>query len=162
VTANFQVSAKVPDGRIFVVGGEDFNTFYENTRLLYGGDEDKAVKAMTDMQEAFSGGPVNPTVNAVAQIQQAYPQAQVQAAQPQQYQNPQQAYQQPPQAPMNQNRQNDGPPPGFPIPYCPNHGMPAQWNKPGIGRGTGKPYKGFFGCAQGRNNGCKIPQDQQP
>lgn len=82
----------------------------------------------------------------------AQPQYQQQA--PQQYapQQPQQ-YAQPAQQPaFPQQGPNNAAPPG-PAPLC-LHNLPAKWVKPGVSQSSGRPYKGFWACAQGRDNDC--------
>jgi hypothetical protein len=80
-------------------------------------------------------------------------QPQYQQQQPQQYAPQQQQYAQPAQQPaFPQQGPNNAAPPG-PAPLC-LHNMPAKWVKPGVSQSSGRPYKGFWACAQGRDNDC--------
>lgn len=44
MTANFQVSGKAPDGRIYVVGGNDFSEFSGNLQDMFGPQADRVIE----------------------------------------------------------------------------------------------------------------------
>ena len=39
-----------------------------------------------------------------------------------------------------------------------NHGTAAKWVEPGISKSSGRPYKGFYACAMGRDQDCGFKQ----
>jgi hypothetical protein len=63
MTANIQVSGKLPDGRIFVVGGDTADLFFDNLAGVLG-DGEKAQRVIEDFQIL-----VDPTIGqAVANV----------------------------------------------------------------------------------------------
>lgn len=44
MTLNFQVSAKAPDGRIYVVGGENYSEFAGNLQDIFGPQADRVIE----------------------------------------------------------------------------------------------------------------------
>lgn len=113
MTATIQASAKTPDGRIFVVGGDSFDDFSSNLLAVYGGSGEHVNAVLGEMQDAIAGSAPT-TVAAVAAVQAAVPQA----------------------APAPAARTQAGPPPGGTnVPQC-AHG--PRTNRSGGGPGTGK------------------------
>lgn len=65
LTSNFQLSAKHPDGRIFVVGGETYDQFSENLLALYGPSADRVIEDFTFLLDPSSGQPSQPAAPSV-------------------------------------------------------------------------------------------------
>lgn len=58
MTSNFQLSAKHPDGRIFVIGGADYDEFGTNLLALYGAEgADRVIEDFTFLLDPSSGQP---------------------------------------------------------------------------------------------------------
>lgn len=55
--ANYQVSSKMNDGRIFVVAADDYNSFVSNLKSLLGDVDAEAL--LTTMAGSLTGGPVS-------------------------------------------------------------------------------------------------------
>lgn len=61
MTANIQLSAKHPDGRIFVIGGATYDEFSENLLALYGPQgADRVVEDFVFLLDPSSGQPSQP------------------------------------------------------------------------------------------------------
>lgn len=74
MTGNFQVSSKLPDGRIFVVASETYAGFCEALESAVGIEESQDVLKV--MAQSLSGAPSN-GVQAVQNIAAAFPNAEV-------------------------------------------------------------------------------------
>jgi len=74
MTGNFQVSSKLPDGRIFVVASETYVGFCEALESAVGIEESQDVLKV--MAQSLSGAPTN-GVQAVQNINAAFPGAEV-------------------------------------------------------------------------------------
>lgn len=53
MTASLQISSKLPDGRIFVVGGDDIDSFEQNLKGIVGAD--KAQDLLGEMAASLTG-----------------------------------------------------------------------------------------------------------
>lgn len=73
MTQSLQISSKLPDGRIFVVGGDDVDSFENNLRAILG--PEKVQDVLGEMAASLSGA--GTTAQAVANIQNAFPGATV-------------------------------------------------------------------------------------
>jgi hypothetical protein len=71
---NFQVSSKLPDGRIFVVAGETYTDFCAALENAVGIEESQDVLKV--MAQSLVGAPTSP-VQAVSNVRDAFPNAQV-------------------------------------------------------------------------------------
>jgi hypothetical protein len=71
---NFQVSSKLPDGRIFVVAGETFTDFCAALESAVGIEESQEV--LKTMAQSITGAPTN-AVQAVSNVREAFPGAQI-------------------------------------------------------------------------------------
>ena len=150
----FQISEKVTDTAIFVVRGDSYTEFSNNIDAVV---EDSQFRVdMDKFISTVTGKPLVSMPQAVANVQQSFPQAQVQqqgpppwATQPQQPQQqggaPWDQWQQP-QAPQQQQPQQFTTAQTF---TCP-HGQRVERS------GTGKkgPWKGYFCPAKAP--GCKT------
>jgi hypothetical protein len=74
MTGNFQVSSKLPDGRIFVVASETYTAFCEALESTVGIEESQAV--LQQMAQSLLGAP-SASVQAVQNITAAFPGATV-------------------------------------------------------------------------------------
>ena len=74
MTGNFQVSSKLPDGRIFVVASETYAGFCEALESAVGIEESQDVLKI--MAQSLSGAPTN-GVQAVTNVAAAFPGAEV-------------------------------------------------------------------------------------
>jgi hypothetical protein len=74
MTGNFQVSSKLPDGRIFVVASETYVGFCEALESVVGVQESQDL--LTEMGKSLVGSPSNAS-QAVENIRAAFPNAQV-------------------------------------------------------------------------------------
>jgi len=74
MTGNFQVSSKLPDGRIFVVASETYAGFCEALESVVGVQESQDL--LTEMGKSLIGSPTNAS-QAVENIRAAFPNAQV-------------------------------------------------------------------------------------
>lgn len=74
MTGNFQVSSKLPDGRIFVVASETYVGFCEALESAVGVQESQSV--LSEMAKSLSGAPYNAS-QAVENIRAQFPNAQV-------------------------------------------------------------------------------------
>jgi hypothetical protein len=74
MTGNFQVSSKLPDGRIFVVASETYVGFCEALESAVGIEESQDVLKI--MAESLSGAPSN-GVQAVSNVRASFPNAEV-------------------------------------------------------------------------------------
>lgn len=74
MTGNFQVSNKLPDGRIFVVAHETYTGFCEALESVVGVQESQDL--LVEMGKALMGAPTS-AVQAVENIRAAFPNAQV-------------------------------------------------------------------------------------
>lgn len=160
MTSNLQISGKSASGIIFVVGGDNFDDFYQNLLAVQGGDP--ALTTATIAHAAQLVTPVGVSVQpAPQQAQQQYPQTDAQAIA-----NVQQGFpnaqvvpiQQAPSYAQPDQRQSAGTPPGQQAPYCPNHNQPAKWVPGGVSKSTGRPYNGFWACSvsQQGDRSCRI------
>jgi hypothetical protein len=64
VTQSLQVSSKLPDGRIFVVGGDDIDSFEQNLKSIVG--PEKAQDLLTEMATSLTGA--GGTATAIANL----------------------------------------------------------------------------------------------
>lgn len=71
---NFQISSKLPDGRIFVVAGETYTEFCEALISATGLEESEEV--LKTMANSLIGAPTN-SVQAMQNLRAAFPDAQV-------------------------------------------------------------------------------------
>jgi hypothetical protein len=71
---NFQVSSKLPDGRIFVVAGETFTDFCAALESAVGIEESQEV--LKTMAQSITGAPTN-AVQAVSNVRESFPNAQI-------------------------------------------------------------------------------------
>lgn len=64
MTASLQISSKLPDGRIFVVGGDDIDAFENNLKAIVG--PEKAQDVLSEMATSLTGAgnPVQVITNA--------------------------------------------------------------------------------------------------
>ena len=53
MTASLQISSKLPDGRIFVVGGDDIDSFEQNIKAIVGAE--KAQDLLGEMAASLTG-----------------------------------------------------------------------------------------------------------
>ena len=74
MTGNFQVSSKLPDGRIFVVASETYVDFCQALESVVGVEESQDL--LTEMGKSLSGAPYNSS-GAVENIRAGFPNAQV-------------------------------------------------------------------------------------
>ena len=74
MTGNFQVSSKLPDGRIFVVAHETYAGFCEALESVVGVEESQSL--LTEMGKSLYGSPSNSS-QAVENLRAAFPNAQV-------------------------------------------------------------------------------------
>ena len=65
MTASLQISSKLPDGRIFVVGGEGIDSFEQNLKAIVG--QEKAQDILSEMAASLSGA--GTTAQAVQNLQ---------------------------------------------------------------------------------------------
>ena len=65
MTASLQISSKLPDGRIFVVGGDDIDSFEQNIKAIVGAD--KAQDLLSEMAASLTGAGTH--AQAVANLQ---------------------------------------------------------------------------------------------
>lgn len=65
MTASLQISSKLPDGRIFVVGGDDIDSFEQNLKGIVGAD--KAQDLLGEMAASLTGAGTH--AQAVANLQ---------------------------------------------------------------------------------------------
>lgn len=70
MAGNFQVSSKLPDGRIFVVSAETYVDFCSALETVIGVEESQGV--LGEMAKSFMGAPIN-AVHATAIVQNAFP-----------------------------------------------------------------------------------------
>lgn len=134
MTANIQLSAKANDGKIFVVGGDNFDDFYVNLVAVNGGDTAATDAIINEAKQLLA--PVSAERAALDNARKAFPQAQPQ-------QDPWGDPPVPPRQDLNTQRgQTTGPPPG-PAPLDAN-GNPKRWVPPGVSKKTGKPFAGFW------------------
>lgn len=70
MTASLQISSKLPDGRIFVVGGDDIDAFENNLKAIVG--PEKAQDVLSEMATSLTGAG-----NPVQVITNAFPNATV-------------------------------------------------------------------------------------
>jgi hypothetical protein len=118
MTANIQVSARLDDGRIYVVGAETPGEFLANLVELYG-DQGVADQVFEDLRAAI----LDPTSG--QQSNSAPP-----SVPAQQWNNPPPVQQQPTT-------------PGAPV--CPSHG-PMKFHPPGVSKSSGKSYSSSYRC----------------
>ena len=71
---NFQVSSKLPDGRIFVIAGETIAEFTANLNAALGDVDTEGL--LTTMAQSLTGAPLN-GVQAVSNVRDAFPGAQI-------------------------------------------------------------------------------------
>jgi hypothetical protein len=57
MTATVQVSGKLPDGRIYVIGGDTFDAFYANALEFFNGDPNQADRLIEDGRVALLDPP---------------------------------------------------------------------------------------------------------
>ena len=74
MTGNFQVSSKLPDGRIFVVASETYVDFCQALESVVGVEESQDL--LTEMGKSLSGSPYNSS-GAVENIRAGFPNTQV-------------------------------------------------------------------------------------
>lgn len=74
MTGNFQVSSKLPDGRIFVVASETYAGFCEALESAVGVKESQDV--LSEMAKSLAGSPYN-TSQAVDNIRSQFPETQI-------------------------------------------------------------------------------------
>ncbi len=156
MTANIQLSGKSASGIIAVVGGDNFDDFYQNLVAFLGGDVNTADATIREASRLI----VPPTAHADPYADQAIQNLQQAGLNPQplppQQHQPQQQYPQqpapqhqtPPQAPQ---RQISGPPPGQQAPLC-EHGYAREF-KSGTSK-AGKSYK-MWSCPMDRDQQCE-------
>lgn len=73
MTASLQISSKMSDGRIFVVGGEGIDAFEQNLKAIVG--PEKAQDILGEMAKSLAGA--GDVVQAVNNIRQGFPDATV-------------------------------------------------------------------------------------
>lgn len=136
-----QFSVQLPDGRIFVVGGETPTQFETHYTQLFGADAMDAL--ITECVHALHGHAVQMTTPP--------PQGPPDFV-PEQYhgqmQAPQQWQQQAPAAP--------GGPPG-PQPQC-QCNAPMKWVPGGYSQAKQRSYAGFWACPRPRGQQCPPPR----
>ena len=71
---NFQVSSKLPDGRIFVIAGESIAEFTANLNAALGDVDTEGL--LTTMAQSLTGAPTN-GVQAVSNVRDSFPGAQI-------------------------------------------------------------------------------------
>lgn len=144
MTEKFQVSKRLDDGTIIVVGGDSANEFAGNLAAIIGETGRDEVRGL--FYSLIPAGPPAAASAAPGYVTEQQGQA-----------NVQQAFQTQ-QAPPPPAVVNASPPTAAPL--CPNHQQPAKWVPPGIAKATKRPYSGFFACAvsQQGDNSCRIPR----
>lgn len=111
-----QVSHKLNDGTIVVIGGNSFDDFYANVAAIVGPDNaDDVVGTFSALIPSASTGKA-----------QAYT-GNTSEARP------------------GEGRPGAGNPPGD-VPLCPSHQQQATWREGGISTKTNQPYQGFWKC----------------
>lgn len=125
MTSQIQISKKLADDSIVVIGGEDAATFTANVQAILGAEQAEAVLRTFDSLAPVSAGSYQPP------------------AQPQ-YQPPtaQQVQQQFPGSQQVATPAPEGAPGPAPIG---KNGRPMRWVPPGVSKKTNRPYAGFWG-----------------
>lgn len=129
MTEKLQVSKRLDDGTIVVVGGDSSAEFAKNLEEIGGVTLRDEVRALflSLIPDTTAPSSAPSFQQAVTNVQQGFT----------------------PPATVNQ---------ASGAPLCPNHGQPAKFVPGGIAKATGQPYQGFFACAvsaQG-DRSCKI------
>lgn len=135
MTQNLQISKRLDDGTILVIGGDNYADFTSNLFALLSEEDAQEVLASFSHLASVPGV----TGQAVQNLNQG-------GIPTQPYQHPATQVQAPPPvAPVA--------PPAAAGPVC-DHGEPAKYVPGGVAKASGKPYRAFYACARGRDQQC--------
>lgn len=129
MTANIQVSKKLDDGTILVLGHEDYDSFAALASSALGADGAESLLRSFDTLVPVSAGR-SQFETAEANVRQAFPQAA-----PVEYA---------PAAPAPQQPPASGGPERGATRVNPDTGQVEKWVPPGVSKKTNKPYQGFW------------------